>query len=195
MESILQKSNFEPYFMFSTVTFRAHLFIPPCPLLVVFPNDTNIWLWSVLSLVLPSLCARLVTIFSGASSSTICSCWYLSVIRCVIWISFSSGREGRGERSPSTYSLFSRRQKRKGKKLSFHLPDRNQMLFSFRILFLTLTEQFTDCDSKYACSEQIKVSQTLLKIVGVDAVKRKVWRFWYISLKEGLLISLWTATV
>lgn len=60
MENILQKSNTEPYFMFSTVIFRVqniHLFIPPRPLTVAFANDTNIWLWSVLSLMQPSLCA------------------------------------------------------------------------------------------------------------------------------------------
>lgn len=58
MKNILQKSNTGPYFMFSTVTFRvqnAHLFIPPRPLAVAFANDTNIWLWSVLSLMQLSL--------------------------------------------------------------------------------------------------------------------------------------------
>lgn len=57
MENPPQKTSTEPFFTFSTVTFRvqnAHLLAPPHPLTAAFANDTNIWLWSVLSLTQPS---------------------------------------------------------------------------------------------------------------------------------------------
>lgn len=152
--------------MFSSLTFgvqKAHLFL--CPLTEVFANDTKICLCAL------SNAAQPCKIFSGVSSSPICSCWCLSDITRVSPASPSSGGQEGDKRSPSMYGVFSYRQEET--QISFYLTG----IKCFSPFSSAFRSPCCQCGSwssgsSIMCSGQMKMNQIHCRAVGVGAAGR-----------------------